>query len=140
MITIKGKGIVGDSAPELGLVREGLKLVTLTFGINLYTDVSFYEMPEAVLGSWDLFLRQCPADALTFYATEVMRRHKPVTNQTLDLPGIWLSTAPRKDYFSLELKSAEAYQDAPDVKYQVWSAERSPQSKALSIALPADRG
>jgi len=123
---------------QLDLTQNGIKLVTLTFGINLYTGVSFYDCPEAVLKGLDLFLEQCPREQLRFYSTETMTAHKPVTARALNMPRTWLKPgAPKKDFIALELKSGEAYQDAPQFKYDIWSVAKSKQAKVLSMAFPA---
>jgi hypothetical protein len=123
---------------QLDLTQDGLKLVALTFGINLYTGVSFYDCPEPVLKALDLFLERCPREQIRFFATETMRAHKPVTSNALKMPQTWLKPgAPTKEYVALELKSGEAYQDAPQFKYHIWSVAKSKQAKVLSLAFPA---
>jgi len=120
------------------MIDAGLKLVSLTFGVNLYTNQSFYAMPQEILQTFDLFLQRCPAQQLTFYATETMKEHKPVTKRTLGMLGTWLAPdAPRKHYIALELKAAADYQDAPTFKYEVWSADASLQSNIVSMAFPS---
>lgn len=123
---------------KLELTDAAAKLVSLTFGINLYTNQSFYGQPQQVLETFDLFLLHCPAQQLTFYATETMKEHKPVTARTLRMPGTWLAPgAARKHYIALELKAAAGSQDAPAAKYELWSADASRQANIVSLALPA---
>ncbi|GII05427.1 type VI immunity family protein [Planobispora takensis] len=125
---------------DLDLTRDGLKLVALTFGINLYTGVSFYDCPEAVLGCLDLFLHRCPPENLRFTATENSRVHKPVTERTLGLLNTWLKPgARRKACMALELKSGDRYQDAPQFKYEVWAGQ-STQANLVSLAFPPQWG
>ena len=130
-----------SNADDLNLTSEGLKLVTLTFGINLYTGESFYNVPKAVLGALDLFVARCPADTLRYYATETMRVHKPITARAMGMIPTWLKPgAPKKEYFALELKAGVAYQDAPEFKFEVWAVEKSPQANLVSLAFPASWG
>jgi hypothetical protein len=127
--------------PDLDLTQNGLKLVTLTFGINLYTGVSFYDIPHAILHALDVFLARCPPNCIKHYATETMRAHKPVTNRALNMPRTWFKRgAPQKDYVALELKSGDAFQDAPQFKYHIWSVAKSKQAKLISLAFPPQLG
>jgi hypothetical protein len=124
---------------NLELTDAGVKLVSLTFGINLYTNQSFYGQPQQVLETFDLFLRHCPAQQLAFYATETMKEHKPVTRRALGMPGVWLAPgAAHKHYIALELKAAAGSQDAPTAKYEIWSADASLQANIVSLALPSE--
>lgn len=124
---------------HLELIDAGVKLVSLTFGINLYSNLSFYAQAQQVLQTFDLFLQHCPAEQLAFYATETMKQHKPVTARVLGMPGLWLAPgAAHKHYIALELKAAASSQDAAAAKYELWSADASRQANIVSLALPAD--
>ncbi|MGZ8942691.1 MAG: type VI immunity family protein [Methylobacter sp.] len=123
---------------DLELVKDELKLVSLTFGINFYTSRSFYDCGPDLLATFDAFAELCPVQTLNFYATETMKMHKPVNKRVLDMLPTWLDTgAPRKHYIALELKASKMYQDAPAWKYQVWSEVADVQANILSIALSA---
>ncbi len=123
---------------DLDLSVDGLKLATVTFGLNLYTDRSFYDCTDAVLESLRLFVEQSSLEPLRHYATETMREHKPVTKRALGMLPSWLNPgAKQKHYISLDLKSGENYQDAPDFKYEVFCEPASEQANILSMALPA---
>lgn len=135
------KHLIESNITDLDLMRDGLKLVTLTFGIDLYTNASFYDHPEAALGGLELFYKWCPADQLRYYATETMSAHKPVTQRVLGMLPTWLKPdAPRKKWLALELKSSNAYQDAPEFKFHIWAVDASKQANLLSLALPAAWG
>lgn len=123
---------------DLDLTAEGLKFATVTFGINLYTDKSFYDCPDAVLESFRLYVEQSSLEPLRHYTTETMREHKPVTKRVLGMLPTWLKPgAPHKHYLALELKSGENFQDAPQFKYEVWCVPASQQANIVSMALPA---
>lgn len=127
--------------PDLDLTRDGLKLARLTFGIDLYTNSSFYDHPDAALAGLELFLNWCPADQVKFYATETMSAHKPVTKRVLAMLPTWLKPdATRKKWLALELKSGDAYQDAPDFKFHIWAVDASKQANLMSLAVPAAWG
>jgi Protein of unknown function (DUF3396) len=136
---MSSKSITSRENADLELIDDGIKLVSLTFGINMYTNQSFYMIPQEVLKTFELFLQRCPAQQLNFYATETMKEHKPVTKRSLGMLTTWLSPeAPHKNYIALEFKTAVGYQDAPMFKYEVWSADASLQSNIISMALPSD--
>jgi len=129
---------ISTELAELELIEENLKLTSAVLGINLYTSQSFYNIPEALLHTFKLFLDQCPASELKFYATETMKAHKPVTNRVMGMLKAWMAPdAPQKHYIALELKKSLKPQDAPSVKYEVWSTDASDQANIVSISLPA---
>ena len=127
---------------ELELTDDGVRLVSLTFGINLYTSQSFYDRPQQVLDTFDIFQGQCPVDHLSFYATETMKVHKPVNKRVLGMPATWLAPgAARKHYVALELKAAALAQDAPTSKYELWAEDAdTQQANIVSMALPWNLG
>ena len=126
---------------DLDLDRDGLKLVRLTFGIDLYTNASFYDHPDAALAAFEQFLKWCPTNQVKFYATETMSSHKPVTKRVLEMLPTWLKPeSPRKKWLALELKSGDAYQDAPDFKFHIWAVATSKQANLVSLTVPAEWG
>jgi hypothetical protein len=127
----------GRSPTDLELVKDGIRLVALTFGVDLYSNRSLYACPAEVLSTFDAFLRRVPAASLNYYATETMKVHKAVNKRTLGMLETWLKPeAPRKHYIALELKSTASQQAAPDIKYEVWAEEASQDANVVSIALP----
>lgn len=103
---------------------DGVRLVSLTAGVTLYTDVVLSENPKAVLGLYDLFLSAVPPSVLKFYGTENMRRHKPVTKRVLEMLPTWLEPgAPPREYIYIDLKDGEQYQDAALHKFHVYGLE-----------------
>jgi len=131
----------------LELTEEGVRWVSLTFGVTLYTNVLFSEIPESVLGCFGKFLELCPQDHLRFYATTNMRRHKPVTKRTFGMLETWLKPgAPPREDIDLELKDGEVYQDAPKFKFKVCAGEKGSimyevkNANLISMAFPAEWG
>jgi hypothetical protein len=126
---------------------DGVRLVSLTFGLTLYTERLFSQVSDSVLRCHDRFLQLCPPDRLRFHATGNMRRHKPVTKRSPGMLKGWLKpgAAPRKDYF-LELKDGRAYQDAPEFKFKIAAGEPGSvmheyrNANILSMAFPAEWG
>ena len=135
-------------AENLNLVENTTRLVSLTFGLTLYTDAILTENATAVLTCYESFLRLCPKENLRFYATENMRQHKPITDRTFGMLQTWLKPgAPPKDFIYLELKDGQNYQDAPRFKFVVSGYSRtSPHYKkrgcanAISVAFPNEWG
>jgi hypothetical protein len=130
--------------PDLELVADdGAKLVSLTSGINIYTDHTLSEVPDNVLGVYNKFLERCPPELLRYYATENMRRHKPTTKAVFRMLPTWLQPgAPPREYIHIELKDGEQYQDAPTHKLDVYGLEPKStlfgrgRANVLSMAFP----
>ncbi|MEN3332476.1 MAG: hypothetical protein V7641_1841 [Blastocatellia bacterium] len=132
---------------NLELVDDGVRLVSLTFGLSLYTDVLFSSVPDAVLGCFEKFLGLCPADQLKFYVTENMDQHKPVTNRTMGMLKTWLKPgAPPREYIALELKDGDDFYWAPKCKFEVWGNEdgssgyETQDANLVSMAFPPQWG
>src|SRR5437762_5691484 len=131
----------------LDLVKGGVRLTSLTFGIELYTNLPFSEFPEKLLQCHRKFLDICPADRLRFYATTNMRKHQPVTKRTFGILETWLKPgAPPRQDIHLELKDGEAYQDAAKYKFAVSGGEKGSVSyqykhaNFFSLAFPPELG
>jgi len=132
---------------SLDLTKEGIRLVSLTFGVTLYTNALFSEIPESVLKCFEKFLKLCPPEQLHFYATTNMRIHKPVTKRTFGMLKTWLNPgAPPMEYLDLEMKEGEVYQDAPKFKFNVCAGEKgsvrykSKHANLISMAFPPEWG
>lgn len=122
---------------------DGVRLVSFTFGITLYSNATFSEVPDAILACYERFLQLCPPDKLRYYATESMRRHKPITKRALNMLPTWLKPdSPPREYVNLELKDGEQYQDAPTFKFKIYGIESVSSSygrgfaNLLSVAFP----
>ncbi len=123
---------------DLDLKRGELVLARLTFGIDLYTNASFYDHPAAALVPFEQFLDWCPPEEVKFYATETMSVHKPVTNRVLGMLPTWFKPgAPRKKWVALEIKSGDTPQDAPEFKFHIWAVDMSKQANIVSLAVPS---
>ena len=109
----------------LDFFEEDVRLVSSTFGLSLYTDRLLSEIPDAILYSYEKFLELVPKENLKFYATENMKRHKPVTERVFNMLKTWFKpdTLPRK-YVVLELKDGNIYQDAPKFKFKISGSEK----------------
>jgi hypothetical protein len=120
---------------ELELNVEGVRLVSVTFGITLYTNQFFSRHGDAVLACYEKFRNLCPKDQLTFYATPNMRVHKPVTERVLRMLSVWFrpGAPPMKDV-GLELKNGAAYQDAPTFAFEIYGGEEGSFSNTVKSA------
>ncbi len=127
--------------------EDGVRLVSLTFGVTLYTSVFFTEISKQVLACFEMFLRLCSRDQLRYYATTNMRMHKPITPRTFGMLETWLKPgAPPMDFIDLEMKNGVAYQDAPDLKFAVCAGGKgslrhaAKHANMVSVAFPAEWG
>jgi hypothetical protein len=139
------KQSTSNRLPKLGLAGDdGARLVTLTAGVTLYTDRVLSEVPGAVLRVYQRYLDECSADVLKFYATENMRRHKPVDRKVLAMLPTWLKPdAGPREYVHIELKDGPQHQDAPTYKLDVYGIEQKSslfgrgRANYVSMAMPA---
>ncbi|MHB8474549.1 MAG: type VI immunity family protein [Gammaproteobacteria bacterium] len=115
--------------------EDGVQLVSLVFGFSVYTQAALASCPEAVLKVYESFFEHCPQSALRFYATESMRRHKPVTKNTFGMLPTWLKPgAPPREYICVQIKDGIHYQDASHHKFEVFGEE--PASKYFAPGWP----
>ena len=113
--------------------ESGFRLVSLGFAISLFFDRPFGEIRQQILASIELMQSQIPKDALRWYATETMAKHRSVTKRVLSMLPTWLAPgAPAREYIALELKDGERVEDAPHYMLQVFS-EESPDPKEERI-------
>jgi hypothetical protein len=120
-----GNMVTLSSLEEMDFIEEDVLLVSTTFGVTLYTDRVFTEIPDVVLYCYEKFLDLCPKENLKFYASENMKRHKPVNDRVFGMLQTWLKPeAPGREYISLELKDGKAYQDAPKYKFKITGNEK----------------
>ena len=133
--------------PKLELVVDDERLVSLTFGLTLYTDQLFSAIPQAVLGCYEAFLSLCPPENLTFYSTENMTRHKPVTKRVLSMLETWFAPgAPAREMYKLELKDGEHYPFAPKDHFWVSANEEgssgfeNKRANFIAMAFPPEWG
>ncbi len=116
---------VSSFLEEMAFIQDDVRLVSSTFGVTLYTDQVFTKIPDVLLFCYEKFLELCPKENLKFYATENMKRHKPVTQKTFTLLETWMEPdAPAREYISLELKDGNFYQDAPKYKFKITGNEK----------------
>lgn len=138
----------GTKLPKnLERVADGIKKVSATFGVTLYTNVLFSTVPDAILESFNKYLSLCPKEELRHYATENMTMHKPVTPRALGMLATWLKPgAPEREYIMQEIKNGEDYRSAPTFKFLVAGGEKdsvdyfSKHANLLSMAFPAEWG
>jgi hypothetical protein len=133
--------------PDLELMADGKRLVSLTFTVTLFTNELYSKVPEAVLACYKAFLGLCPAENLKFYLTENMKVEKPVTKRALNMLETWLKPgAPPRPYYALELKDGELGW-APKFKFEIWGAEIKPgftvppnDANLVSMSFPPEWG
>lgn len=139
--------VTASSLEKMDFSEDGVRLVSTTFGITLYTDTLFSEIPEVILYCYDKYLNLCSKENLKFYATENMKRHKPVTDRVFGMLQTWMKPgAPPREYISLVLKDGSVYQDAPKYKFDITGNEKESTGFAIknanliSFSFPPSRG
>lgn len=127
--------------------EEGIRRASLVFSVNLFTNVSFMAMPDALLRCQEMFFELCPRQMLRFYATENMRKHRPVNSKVFGMLELWLKNPQAKeDIVALELKDGEDVLDAPKHSFKVYGRDRNARGKpdelanTLTFAFPPEFG
>lgn len=131
----------------LDLYDEHIRQASLTFSINLFTNVLLTEIPEALLCCQELFFEYCPKDNIKFYATENMRKHRMVSKRVFGMLKVWMENPESKtDYIVLELKDGNEAQDAPKYFFKVSGSEKGSigyaekMANSISLAFPPEFG
>jgi hypothetical protein len=132
--------------PDLELVHEGVRVVSVTFGLNLFTAEPFAALGDKLLACQERFLQLCPPDEVKFYRTETMGEHKPVTKRVLGMLAAWFKPGlPLRRLIGLELKNGDDDRAAPTFRFQVLGEAKGPAapdgwSNLISLAFPAEWG
>lgn len=126
---------------------DGIRRASLVFSISMFTDVSFQVIAERVLRCQELFFEFCPREALRFYATENMRKHRAVNAKVFGMLDLWLRNPDSKDdVVALELKDGEHELDAPKYLFKVFGREKgafgtpNELANSLSLCFPPEFG
>lgn len=126
---------------------DGIRRASLVFSISLFTDVSFLAIPDVVLRCQEMFFEFCPREALRYYATENMRKHRPVNAKVFGMLELWLKNPQTKDeVLALELKDGADVLDAPKYLFQLYGRDKNSRGKpdemanALVFAFPPEYG
>lgn len=139
----------GGNVPfeDLELRIDDARVVSLVFGISLYTDKPFSSIRQSILDASDLFFSHCPQEQIKFYATETMKKHRPVTKKTFGMLKTWLAPdAPPREYVALELKDGDAFNWAPKHKLEFFGGEEGStafskkNANLLRMAFPPEWG
>lgn len=127
--------------------EDGIRRASLVFSINLFTDVSFIAMSDALLRCQEMFFEVCPREALRFYATENMRKHRPINGKVFGMLELWLKNPQIKDEIvALELKDGDDVLDAPKHLFKVYGRDKNARGKpdelanTLTFAFPPEFG
>lgn len=127
--------------------KDGIRRASLVFSISLFTDISFLAMPDAMRHCQALFFEFCPAGQLRFYATENMRKHRPVNAKVFGMLDLWLKNPQTKDeVIALEIKDGDDVLDAPKLMFKLYGRDRNARGKpdemanAMVFAFPPEWG
>src|SRR5215471_17057942 len=111
---------IHDLIPKLELVHEGIPIARVTFGITLFMNEELSQVGPAVIQAHDRFLALVGKDGVRQYATETMRKHKPITPRALSMVKTWFAKgAPKSESYGLELNNAEPFNAAPSTKFLI---------------------
>ena len=110
---------------RLDYYEEDIRQASLTFSINLFTNVLLTDIPDVVLHCQKMFFELCPQERIKFYATENMRKHRPVTKRVFGMLETWFRNPESKtEYIVLELKDGDSFQCAPKYLFKVIGNEK----------------
>ena len=125
---------------------DGVRLTSLTFSISLFTNVLLTDIPEAVLRCQEIFFEFCPKELIKFYATDTMRKHRPVTKKVFGMLDVWMQNPETKtDYITLELKDGDML-GAPKHLFKVVGCQKGSRgykeklANSLCFAFPPEYG
>ncbi len=121
---------------DLELVRDGIPIVRLTFGVTLYAERPLSTFREGLLKAYERFLAMVGTKTLRFYATETMRQHKPIAKKSLGMLTSWFSPdAPPSESYGLELHDAEQYNAAPRTMFEIDGTEQTAAGRLQSASM-----
>jgi|GEM_PF-1739474 hypothetical protein len=126
---------------------DGIRRASLVFSISLFTNISFLAIMDAVLRCQEMFFEFCPREALRFYATENMRKHRPVNAKVFGMLELWLKNPQTKEeVVALELKDGYDVLDAPKYLFKLYGRDKNARGRPdqlaniLSFAFPPEFG
>ncbi|CAN5718466.1 hypothetical protein BH11PSE13_BH11PSE13_11380 [soil metagenome] len=128
----------------LDLVVGGVRVASLVFSIVIYSREPFRKQGDALVTLQKRFWDLCGHERDWYYASENMARHKALTPRTLGMIASWTkSSAPLREFVSLEIKQGEPFNVASRLKFQVQGTEPGSASyddgdaNLLSFTFPA---
>lgn len=129
--------------PDLDAELNGIPLVKLVFCINLFGEKPVSELGPPAHATFDAFRKLVGDDAIKFYATGTMSKHKAVSKRALTMLATWLAPGAKLgDYPFLSYQASAEYNHAPSSLYLIAGREevkgRRPKDATnvrLSIAL-----
>lgn len=125
--------------------HEGVVVARPTFSITLFSNKAISEFSDGVLQAFDRYRTLMGDDALRFYSTATMRKHRKVTKRALSMPADWFGPeAPPSEDYGIEFIDVDVFNEAPRSRFAffgmegVWNAEEVEVKSAsvLRVVLP----
>ena len=129
--------------------HEGVIVARPTFGITLFSNEPISEFSDGVLRAFDRYRALVGDDALRFYSTATMQKHRKVTKRALSMLSDWFGPeAPPSESYGIEFIDADVFNEAPKSRFAifgvegVWNAEEVEVKTAslLRLVLPVSWG
>jgi len=128
---------------DLELRYDDTVITRPVFTLNFFAKEAVSELGPALLETFTRYKDIVGADALRFYATANMSKHRRVTERASAMLQTWLQPgADLDDYVFISFKDAETYNEAPSSLYLLAGAEevdgeRVDDATLVRISLPA---
>lgn len=129
--------------------HEGVVVARPTFSITLFSNKAISEFSDGVLQAFERYRVLMGDDALRFYSTSTMRKHRKVTKRALSMPAAWFGPeAPPSEDYGIEFIDADVSNEAPRSRFAffgmegAWNAEEVEVKSAsvLRVVLPFSWG
>lgn len=135
-----------DAISKLELVHERIPIVRLCFGLTICLREPPTLIASDLIYAYDKFVTLVGKATLRHYATQTMRKHRPVTPRALSIFGSWLApNAPTSESYGIELTNADPFNGAPTIKFdftgqEVTNAGRLKSATQVRYVFPPDWG
>jgi len=127
---------------DLELHYDDTPVTRLVFTLSYFAKEPVSEIRPALLATFARYVSMVGAEALRFYATANMRKHRKVTPRAAALLETWLQPGARlEEYVFVTYKDADAYNDAPSSLFLLAGSEevdgeRVDDATLVRISLP----
>ncbi len=130
--------------PDLDAALDGVCVASPVFTINLFAKEPLSELGPAALAPFERYRELVGDEALRFYATANMSKHKKVTKRSLTMLKTWLKPGAKLDYYAfLSFQDSDDFNHAPRSLFAIAGAEEDDGERAddatlvrLSLPMP----
>ena len=104
--------------------HEGVVVVRPTFGITLFSAKAISEYANEVNQAFSRYREVVGDEALRFFSTATMRKHRKVTKRSLSLLTDWFGPeAPPSEEYGIEYIDADPVNEAPRSRFAIFGEE-----------------